>query len=62
MTQKIAPPPEVKSRSVQIFMSASEDIKKVIKEILAEERNVQHLQRRSEIHSKIYNHIRRIIK
>lgn len=58
-TQK-APGPSERVRS--IFQSASEEHQKLIREILKEERDVQHMTRRSEIHTKIYDHIRRLIK
>ena len=54
------PAPDSKSRT--IFRDAPVEYKKLIVEILKEERNVQHLQRRSDIHSKIYDNIRRLIK
>ena len=45
-----------------IFQSASEAHQKLIREILKDERDVQHMSRRSDIHNKIYDHVRRLIK
>ena len=45
-----------------IFQSASKEHQDLIRDILKEERDVQHMTRRSEIHTKIYDHVRRLIK
>ena len=45
-----------------IFQSASEEHQKLIRDSLGEEREVQHMSRRSDIHNKIYDHVRRLIK
>lgn len=50
------------SRVSQIFKSASEEHQKLIREILNEERKVQHMTRRPDIHNKIYDHVRHLIK
>lgn len=49
-------------RSQEIFKSTSEETQKLIKEVLKDEREVQHMTRRAEIHTKIYDHVRRLIK
>jgi hypothetical protein len=46
----------------QIFSKASPEHQDLIREILREERDVQHLKRRSDIHTRLYEHIRRLIK
>ena len=46
----------------QIFSKASPQHQDLIREILREERDVQHLKRRADIHTRIYEHIRRLIK
>ncbi len=46
----------------EIFQNAKPEYQTLIREILGEERKVMHLQRRNEIHQRIYDHIRRIIK
>lgn len=51
-------PPKAK----EIFSAAQPDIQTLIREVLREERDVQHMKTKSEIHVKIYEHIRRIIK
>lgn len=55
-----APGPSERVKS--IFQSASEEHQKLIREILKEERDVQHMARRLDIHNKIYDHVRRLIK
>lgn len=45
-----------------IFESASKEHQELIRLILKEERDVQHMSRRSDIHNKIYDHVRRLIK
>ena len=45
-----------------IFWSASTEHQDLIREILKEEREVQHMKPRPEIHTKIYDHVRRLIK
>tara|TARA_R100000027_G_scaffold163_1_gene170 strand:- start:16039 stop:16239 length:201 start_codon:yes stop_codon:yes gene_type:complete len=55
-------PPGPSKRVEAIFKSASEEHKELIREILKEERDVQHMSRRSDIHTKIYDHVRRLIK
>lgn len=54
------PGPSVRVKA--IFESANETHRKLIREILKEERDVQHMLRRADIHSKIYDHVRRLIK
>jgi len=45
-----------------IFLSTPTEVQTLIREVLREERDVQHLTRRSDIHARIYDHIRRLIK
>ncbi len=54
-----APPPNL---ALEIFKAASPDHQSLIREILREERDVQHLKRRSDIHTRLYEHVRRLIK
>ena len=56
----VSPPPPTQAK--QIFSKASPQHKELIREILREERDVQHLQRRDNIHTRLYEHIRRLIK
>jgi hypothetical protein len=46
----------------EIVSSAPPEVQSLIREILREERDVQHLSRRSDIHARIYDHVRRLIK
>jgi hypothetical protein len=50
------------TRAQKIFMSASPDIQTLLRDILKEERDVMHLKRRYEIHTRIYDHIKRVVK
>lgn len=54
--------PKNQTRAKQIFSKASPEHQDLIREILREEREVQHLQRRDNIHTRLYEHIRRLIK
>jgi hypothetical protein len=55
---------QTQSRAKEIFAAASPENQGLIKEILREERDVQHLASRqgSGIHTRLYDHIRRLIK
>ena len=50
------------TRAQEIFKSAPEEIQNLIRDVLKEEREVMHLKRRNDIHSRIYDHIKRVIK
>lgn len=50
------------TRAQAIFKSANPEYQTLIRDILKEERDVMHLQRRSDIHQRLYDHIKRIIK
>jgi hypothetical protein len=50
------------SRAQEIFKSANPEYKDLIREFLKEERDVMHLKRRSDIHQRLYEHIKRVIK
>lgn len=50
------------TRAQEIFKSVKSDYQTLIRDILKEERDVMHLRRRSDIHQKLYDHIRRVIK
>ena len=54
--------PPAQTTAKQIFSKASPEHQNLIREILREERDVQHLKRRSDIHTRLYEHIRRLIK
>jgi len=54
--------PGPSERVKNIFKSASEEHQELIKAILQEERDVQHMQIKHGIHTKIYDHVRRLIK
>ena len=46
----------------EIFKSAKAEYKELIRDVLKEERDVMHLKRRSDIHQRLYEHIKRVIK
>jgi hypothetical protein len=50
------------SRAQDIFREAQDEYKVLIRDILKEERDVMHLKRRSDIHQRLYDHIKRVIK
>jgi hypothetical protein len=53
---------KLKISARDIFTRTPLEIQTLIREVLREERDVQHLTRRSDIHARIYDHIRRLIK
>jgi len=50
------------SRAQEIFKNAKPEYQALLRDILKEERDVMHLRRRSDIHQRLYEHIRRVIK
>ena len=50
------------TRAQEIFKAANPEYQALIRDVLKEERDVMHLKRRSEIHQRLYNHIKRIVK
>lgn len=50
------------TRAQEVFKSAKPEYQALIRDILREERDVMHLKRRSDIHQRLYDHIKRIIK
>ena len=57
------PDPDVTNytRSQQLFLAAPEELQKLVRDILKEEREVMHLLRRPDIHQKIVHLVRRHI-
>lgn len=57
---------EIKShrltRAQEIFKAAKPEYQNLIRDVLKEERDVMHLRRRSDIHQRLYEHIKRIVK
>ena len=49
-------------RAQRVFKEAPESLKELIRHLLIEERQVMHLKRRSDIHQRIYEHVKRVIK
>jgi hypothetical protein len=54
--------PSSVGRAKQIFSKASPDYQALIRDILREEREVINMRRRSDIHNRLYEHVRRLIK
>lgn len=50
------------TRAKQIFSKVSPEYQALIRDLLREERDVINMKRRSDIHTRLYDHIRRIIK
>lgn len=50
------------SRAQELFKNAKPEYKELIREFLKDERDVMHLKRRSDIHQRLYDHIKRVIK
>jgi hypothetical protein len=50
------------TRAQEIFRSITPEYQSLIRDILKDERDLMHLRRRPEIHQKIYDHIKRVIK
>lgn len=53
---------ESQTKAKQIFSKASPEHQALIRDILREEREVINMRRRADIHTRLYDHIRRIIK
>ncbi len=53
---------QAEEKAKTIFQNAKPEYQVLIRAILSEERKVMHLQRRNDIHQRIYDHVRRIIK
>lgn len=45
-----------------IFQSSRDEYQRLLRDIVRDERDVMHLKRRSDIHQRIYEHIKRVIK
>lgn len=50
------------TRAQEIFKTALPEYQTLIRDALKEERDVMHLRRRSDIHQRLYEHIKRIVK
>jgi len=50
------------TRAQEIFKEATPEQQSLIRECLRDERDVMHLRRRSDIHQRIYEHVKRVIK
>lgn len=57
-TTQTVPP----SRAQSIFREAKTEHQTLIRDILREEREVINMRRRADIHTRLYEHIRRLIK
>jgi hypothetical protein len=53
---------EKMTRSQKVFVEAPEPIQRLIRQVLSEERQVRHLQNRQNIHQKILDHVRSIVR
>jgi hypothetical protein len=55
-------PTAIATRAKQIFKDSPEELKELIRSLLASEREVMHMKVKKDIHKNFYDHIRRIIK
>ncbi|HNW34809.1 MAG TPA: hypothetical protein PKM25_07755 [Candidatus Ozemobacteraceae bacterium] len=55
-------PTQKLTRAQEIFKSAKPEYQALIRDILGEEREVMYAKRRQDIHTNIYDHVRRVIK
>lgn len=55
-------PPAKATRAQLIFTESPDELKKLIRDILEEERKVMHKLRRPNIHQNIYDHVKRLIR
>ena len=62
MAQNETPQKIGATRAQEIFKEAPVEYQTLIRDILREERDVMHLKRRSDIHQRLYDHIKRVIK
>jgi hypothetical protein len=61
----VAEPPSKtadRTRSQDAFLNASEETQQLVRSVLRDERDVMHLKRRPEIHQKILDHVKRIVR
>lgn len=50
------------TRAQMIFKEAPAEYQTLVRDVLKEERDVMHLKRRSDIHTRLYEHVKRVIK
>lgn len=62
MTEHLTEETKKLTRAQELFKSASSEYQTLIRDILKEERDVMHLKRRSDIHQRLYEHVKRVIK
>jgi hypothetical protein len=62
MNDPTTTPNKTMTRAQEIFKGTNPEHQALIRDILREERDVMHLRRRSDIHQRLYDHIRRAIK
>ena len=62
MSEQLAEQTKKLTRAQEIFKAANPEYQALIRDILKEERDVMHLKRRSDIHQRVYEHVKRVIK
>jgi len=50
------------TRAQEIFKASTPEYQTLIRDILKEERDVMYMKRRNEIHQRLYEHVKRVIK
>lgn len=62
MTEQFTEETKKLTRAQELFKAATPEYQTLIRDILKEERDVMHLKRRSDIHQRLYEHVKRVIK
>lgn len=62
MTQQSADHAAVNPHTLALFSSASTEYQTLVRAILSEERDVMLMKRRSDIHQRLVDHVKRVIK
>lgn len=50
------------SRAQELFRQAKPEYKELIRDFLKDERDVMFLKRRSDLHQRLYDHVKRVVK
>lgn len=60
--RQLGPNSATPTRAQELFKTCPEEYRTLIRLALQEEREVMHLKRRSDIHQKLYEHVKREVK
>ena len=62
MSARVCGTAKINTRTAELFEKASPELKALVRAILHDEREVMLMKRRSDIHQRIYEHVKRVIK